>query len=328
MTAPAAFDLGTFGETMIRLAPPDHERLETATSLDCSIGGTESNLAAALVRLGRSANWISALPENPLGRRIAGEIRRHGVDTRNVVWRDDSRAGVYFLELGTGPRPTRVIYDRASSALATLPVQAVDPALATASKIFHLTGITPALSSNCAEICLRLADSARDAGRNVTFDVNYRSLLWTPEQASEGLQPFLDRASVLFCGLADARTIWGLDGEPNEVAAELIDRSTASVVVLTLGAEGALARRRDGRSVEQTAQEVEAVDPVGAGDAFAAGFLHRWLDDPGDLPGALRSGVALAGIAMTIPGDLAVITPAELETAERDLSVLRKDIER
>lgn len=325
---PDILDLVTFGETMVRLAPPDHQRLEVTGVLDLSIGGTESNLAIALSRLGRSTRWFSALPENPLGRRIAGEIARHGVDTSKVIWRPGSRAGVYFLELGAGPRPTRVIYDRANSAIATLPAEDVDPEVVKSGRLLHLTGITPALSNTCASICLKLADAARDAGRAMSFDVNYRSLLWTPDEARDGLQPLLDRTSLLFCGLADAETIWGFGGDPDQVAAGLLEQSAADLVVITLGEHGAFAQHRNGSTWEQPARAVHAIDPVGAGDAFAAAFIHRWLDANDDVPRALRSAVAMAGIAMTIPGDLAIITEDELGSAERDLSGSLPDIER
>jgi 2-dehydro-3-deoxygluconokinase len=300
---------------MIRLAVPDHERLEAATTLDVSIGGTESNVAVALARLGRRVTWLSALPENPLGRRIDATLRSHGVDTSHVVWRANTRAGLYFLEPGSPPRPTRVIYDRVDSAVATLDPDSVPYGLLASTRALHLTGITPALSPTCAEITHRLAGQARTSGIPLIFDVNYRALLWTPDEAARGLAYFLDRVSVLFCGSGDAATIWGLAGSPETVAYGLLDRSSAEIVVVTAGDAGAVALTRAGERDSQSAPQVDVIDPVGAGDAFAAGFLHVWLDDPADLTSALRSGVALASIQMTSPGDLAIITPTELAEA-------------
>lgn len=328
MTDSPAVDLATFGETMIRLAAPDHTKLIQTTTLDLSIGGTESNLAVALAHLGRRVRWVSALPDNPLGSRVAADLRREGVDVSRVIWGNGARVGVYFLEFGSTPRPTRVIYDRKDSAVAQLDPDAVDLSLAVECRILHLTGITPALSRGCAEICNRLADAARDAGHPVSVDVNYRALLWSSEDARAGLQPLLDRATLLFCGAGDAATVWGLDSDPRAVAEGLLEQSAAELVVLTLGADGAVTLDRTGRFTAQSSAAVEIVDPIGAGDALAAGFLHRWLDDPDDHQSALRSGVALATLAMTIPGDLTMVSPEELRQGESHLAGLATDIVR
>jgi 2-dehydro-3-deoxygluconokinase len=313
---------------MIRLAAPGHERLEVAASFDVSIGGTESNVAVALARLGRRVTWISALPANPLGRRIASTLQSHGVDTRHVLWQDHSRAGIYFLEPGAAPRPTRVIYDRAASALATLDPDSVPYDLLGQTRALHLTGITPALSDNCTEVCRRLMARAGADGIPLIFDVNYRSLLWTPDEATAGLSPFLEQAHILFCGRGDAATIWSIEGSPEEVAAALLERSGAELVVITDGGAGATTVTRSGEIRVQAAPGVDVVDPVGAGDGFAAGFLDVWFSESGDIARALRSGVALASIQMTMPGDLAIITPDELSAAIEALDHQATDIVR
>lgn len=324
----STYDLVTFGETMIRLTAPGHERLESTTSLDVTVGGTESNVAVALARLGRRVAWLSALPDNAFGRRVIFELRGHGVDTSHVVMQPEGRVGTYFLEPGAVPRPTRVVYDRVGSAVATLRADALDVSIVQRARVVHLTGITPALSSSCAEICLSLASEAADAGVQVVFDVNYRARLWSPAEAAEGVQALLHRASLLFCGREDATTIWGLTGDATQIAHGLLERSTAKMVVLTLGDQGAIALDRDGRSWRQPGSTVEIVDPIGAGDAFAGGFLSRWLDDREDVGAALRAGVALASLKMTMRGDLAVITPAELNAAVTLLDRPASEIER
>ena len=331
--APAsrALDLLTFGETLLRLSATGGRRLEDSDTLQVAIGGTESNVAVALARLGRTVAWLSALPANPWGRRIDGELRRHGVDTSGVRWVDEpsARAGVYFIEPGARPRPTRVVYDRARSVVALLDPSHIDPAVVRRARALHLTGITPALSPGCAAICDALAAAAADAGVPLVVDVNYRARLWSPREAAAGLAPLLARARLLMCGAGDAATIWGLGGvAPEEIATGLLERSNAELVVITLAERGALARARAGGVWRQPAAPVRIIDPVGAGDAFAAGFLHRWLDEPGDVPAALRSGVALAAFKMTLPGDLALITPAELDETEALLDGRGEDIVR
>ncbi|HEX5305918.1 MAG TPA: PfkB family carbohydrate kinase, partial [Dyella sp.] len=134
--------------------------------------------------------------------------------------------------------------------------------------------------------------------------------LWQPEEAAERLAPFCAAAGILFCGRADARTLWGLDGDDEAVLRALAGRFGAAVTVLTLGEQGALALTRDGQLLRQPGVPVAVVDRVGAGDAFAAGFLHGYLD--GDLPAALRLGVSLAALKMTIHGDLSLINGQEL----------------
>lgn len=311
MSASRRYDLVTFGETMIRLTAEAGTRLEEAASLRVTIGGAESNVAVALARLGRRAAWLSALPKNALGLRIAGELRRHGVDTEHVLWAA-GRVGVYFMEPGTAPRPTRVLYDRADSAMARIDPEALDLSPLAGAGGLHLTGITPALSASARAACLRLADAARTEGVPISVDVNYRARLWSPEQAAEGIQPLLDRATLLACGAGDAATIWGLAGDPANVAQALLDRSTAQVVVVTLGERGSLALTRAGARYDQPAVPVETIDAVGAGDAFAAGFLHRWLDDQTNIPAALQSAARLAALKMTIYGDNAIITAEDL----------------
>jgi 2-dehydro-3-deoxygluconokinase len=316
MNARPAYDLVTFGETMIRLTAEPGIRLEEAATLRVTIGGAESNVAVALARMGRRTAWLSALPDHALGQRIAGELRRHGVDTSHIHW-TTGRIGLYFMEPGAAPRPTRVLYDRADSVIARIDPDSLDTSIVDGAGVLHLTGITPALSAAAQTACLRLAEAAQAAGTPLSVDVNYRARLWSPEAAAEGIQPLLSRATLLFCGAGDAATIWGLTGEPQHIAQALLDRSAAELVVVTLGEQGALALARDGTRYEQPAIGVEPIDAVGAGDAFAAGFLDRWLADPAAIPAALRRAAGLAAIKMTIYGDNAVITADDLVLLDR-----------
>lgn len=309
----ADYDVVTFGETMLRIATSPGERLELAARLDAGIGGAESNLAVALARLGRQIAWSSVLPSNAFGARIAGELRRHGVDVSHVRWVENARVGVYFLDMGSAPRPTQVIYDRAGSAIASAQPDEIDTTIAARARVLHLTGITPALSAGCAEITRRLVRRATEAGVPISFDVNYRSLLWPPEEAAEVLAPLCAAASILICGRNDARTIWGLSGSDEEIVRALAQRFgvTPAVTVLTTGEEGALALTRDGDLLVEPSVAAAVIDRVGAGDAFAAGFLHGYLD--GDLRLALRRGVRLAALKMTVRGDLPILSHHELE---------------
>ncbi len=316
--ADVRWDVASFGETMIRLAVPVGERLETTTRLDVGIGGAEANVLVALARLGRRTAWASVLPRNPLGERIARELAWHGVDTSLVQWVEHGRVGVYFLDTGIPPRPTMVLYDRAGSAIAAVDPEVFPVEWTAETRWLHLTGITPALSEGCQQLAWKLLLRARALGVPVSFDVNYRSRLWGREEAAQALAPFCAQATVLFCGEGDARTLWGFDGAPEQIVAGLAERFGAAVTVVTLGDGGAIALTRDGNLVKIGALPATVIDRVGAGDAFAAGFLHGYVDD-GDLERAMRYGTALAALKLTVRGDLALVTAAELEAALRDV---------
>src|SRR5258708_3617969 len=164
---------------MIRLSPPNFRRLEQAQSLDLLVGGAELNTAVGLSRLGRSSAWVSRLTDNSLGRLIANRAREAGVDTRHVLFTNDDRVGIYFLEFGAAPRASSVLYDRKDSAIAHVkPGMIPWPAVFGRARWFHVTGITPALSPTAAETTREALQAARAAGVRVSIDLNYRVKLW------------------------------------------------------------------------------------------------------------------------------------------------------
>ena len=302
-------DLVTWGETMLRLAPPVGVALEGAASLEVCTGGTESNLAIALARLGRRVGWLSRLPEGPLGRRIAREIAAHGVDTSRVLWAQEGRAGLVFMETGLAPRPNLVLYDRAQSAVALLDPAALDYAYLSSARVLSLSGITPALSANCREAWLRSAQAAHGAGRRVLLDVNYRAKLWSPQQARTCLEQVFPYCAAMVCSFSDARLLFSAPEDPALAAEALRQAYHVPLVVLTLGEHGALAH--DGQVYRHPIFPTQVLDRIGAGDAFAAGFVHGWLE--GDLPRALRYGCALAALKQTYRGDTTWSTQEDLE---------------
>src|SRR6266850_2151248 len=183
------YDIVTLGEVLVRLAIPSPARFETARQLDLQIGGAEANVAAACARLGLTAAWVSALPANPWGERVRRELAGHGVDCAYVQTTEGARIGTYFLEYGVPPRPVRVLYDRRDSAFARLTPAEVDWAPLRGARLVHLTGITPALGDSARALVER---ALREAS-TVSFDVNYRATLWSPEQAREFVEPVLPR---------------------------------------------------------------------------------------------------------------------------------------
>ncbi len=200
----------TFGEAMIRLSPPNFQRLEQTSSLDLQAGGAELNTAVALARLGRSAAWISRLTRNPLGRIIASRAQEAGVGTEHVVWTNDDRVGVYFLEFGAAPRASSVLYDRKSSAISQIRPGMVNWKAALAgAKWFHVTGITPALSESAAETTREALQAARQERVQVSIDLNYRSKLWSEADAGRWMSQFMQWCDVLITTEEDAERVFG-----------------------------------------------------------------------------------------------------------------------
>jgi 2-dehydro-3-deoxygluconokinase len=325
------YDVFTLGETMVRFTPKGFTRLEEAAELEVRIGGSESNVAIALARLGLRAAWAGKLPLNPLGELVARRIRSFGVDVSQARWVDHARMGLYFIEPGTPPRSSLVLYDRSHSAASTMAPEDFDWSVLDRARHVHLTGITPALSATALETVARAIREARARGRTVSFDVNYRARLWPAEAAREALLPLLREVDLLISTLGDAAQVFLLDGAPEEVARAMGELTGASHIALTLGGEGALlwdrsmpgTRGRAGTFHRAEPFPVHAVDRVGAGDAFDAGLLWGFLQ--GDAPRGMVFGMAMAAIKHTIPGDEFISSLAEVETL---LETGHRDIQR
>jgi 2-dehydro-3-deoxygluconokinase len=316
---PGPFDFVTLGETMIRLAPPNFERIAQASSFDLQVGGAESNIAIGLAKLGFKTAWISRLPKNALGDRVIAELRKHDVDTSGVWQTPGDRMGTYFIELSVPPRPNRVIYDRAGSAASKMSFGDIDLDVIKAARWVHLTGITPALSDSCRDVINSTIALARQNGSTLSFDVNYRALLWTPQQAAAALEPMLSRCDMVFCAHRDAVNLFGVDADaPPRAARQLVERFGCRTLVLTLGEDGAYALQRDAAGNWREAQQAQTfkvgqmVDRIGAGDAFDAGFMasQAWGKT---LQESLIYGNALSALKITLPGDPSLFGKDEVD---------------
>lgn len=310
------------GETMLMFAPPPHELIEYSLHFTAFNGGAESNVAIGLERLGLHAGWIGKLPNNPLGRKIVNEIRSYGVDTTGVIWTDEGRVGTFFVEWGANPRPLLTIYDRADSAATTMTADDLDWDYLSGAEWLHLTGITPALSETCRASAPEIAGRARELGLGVSFDVNYRSLLWTESDARAACCEILPHVSLLIATDADAAMLLGQTLEPVEALRELHARHAFDAVVMTLGAKGSIAF--DGEAVRTSpGHQVATVNRLGAGDAFAAGLLFGYLRS--GLQTGLDYGGAMAALKMTIPQNTPLISRDDVERllAGRDLDLVR-----
>lgn len=328
-------DVVTFGEAMIRLSPPGFQRLEQASAFDVHVGGSELNVAAGLSRLGTSCTWVSRLPRNALARLLASRARQAGVDTSHVVWTDEGRVGLYFVEFGAAPRPSTVLYDRAQSAICSMRPDEVDwPALFAGAKWFHTSGITPALSDAAAVMTREALCAARAAGLTVSYDLNFRSKLWTAEKARALQAPLMQYVDILVTAEGDAGRVFEIfaDGAPERqdfraidaapyrrVAERLQEQFGFKAVAITLRGNPSVWRNTwsallcaGGRSYLSAEHEVEIVDRIGTGDAFSAGLIYGCLVHQ-SYEQALRYGTACAALKHSHPGDFNWATREEIE---------------
>ena len=314
------FEVVTFGEAMIRLSPPNFLRFEQANSLDLKVGGAELNTAVGLARLGHSAAWVSRLTNNPLGRLIANHAREAGVSSEHIVWTNDDRVGVYFLEFGAAPRASSVIYDRKGAAIANIKAGMVPWAKVFAgAKWFHVTGITPGLSASAAEVTKESLIAAKAAGVQTSIDLNYRVKLWTPAEAGKCMADLMAYCDVLITTEEDIERVFGIKGKNYEEAADLTAKRFGLKIIAITVRENPLVWKNSwtaiaykaGEILRTKSYEVEIVDRLGAGDSFAAGFIHGMLTR--DLQYALDFGVAMSALKHSIPGDFAWVTRDEVE---------------
>jgi len=305
-------DVVTLGESMVLLLAEQPGPMREATTFRRFIAGAESNLAIGLSRLGQAAGWFSRVGDDEFGRAIVFRIRGEGVDTSHVVCDAGAPTGLVIRERRE-VGPIEQVYYRRGSAASLLAPSDLDAEYIGDARFLHLTGITPALSESCRETVFAAADIARAAGVKVVLDPNYRSKLWTPTEFREVLRALASRCDILLPGMDEAVLLTG-QSDPEMAARELVGLGP-QLVVVKLGASGALALGGDGQVTRAPAVHIErVVDPVGAGDAFAAGLLTGLLRSF-TLEEALALANRCGALAMLSPGDMEALPRwAELAT--------------
>jgi 2-dehydro-3-deoxygluconokinase len=294
-------EIVTFGEPMAVLLPTRPCRIDETDMLAMGVAGAEANVASLLAQLGHEVSFVSRVGHDPFGRRILAFLRDSGVDVSSVAVDEDRPTGLYFREwLADGDR--RVYYYRGGSAASALAPSDLDRVSFTGARVVLITGITAALSATCLATVNQAVELARHAKAAVVLDPNYRAALWDPVTARRMLLPLIGKADLLLMGHEDSMAIFGLPGESAmQAAAEL----GAKLVVLKVGANGALALV-DGAVVSAPAREApHPDDPVGAGDAFNAGFISGWLHGLSILQ-CLELGNLLGAASVESIGDNAV----------------------
>jgi 2-dehydro-3-deoxygluconokinase len=334
----ADYDLVTFGEAMVRLSSSNHMRLEAATQLDVSVGGAEWNVAVNAAGLGLRTAWVSRLVDVWSGRLITNTARAHGVDVSHVVWEPFDgvgrvRNGFYHLEVGVGPRASSVTYDRGHTAISRMTAEMVDwRALLARTRWLHVSGITPALSETLAETVEAVFRAAAEAGCTVSYDLNYRGKLWTPEQAQAANARIVPYVHVLIGNEEDFEKCLGLKAEGADAGYAKLDPDSYKQVVReavarfgNLRAVGTTLRDaktgllNDWRTLlfdgerfhlSRVYENLEIIDRVGGGDSFSAALIYCLLSEK-DPAEACEFAAAYSALAHTFPGDVNWATAQE-----------------
>ncbi|MCU0456586.1 MAG: sugar kinase [Bacteroidales bacterium] len=326
----------TFGEIMLRLATPEHQRFSQATSFWASFGGGEANVAVSLANYGLKTEFVTRLPDNDVGRSVIMELRKHNVGTGSIIFGGE-RLGIYFLETGSVSRPSKVIYDRAHSSVSEIRPGMIDwEKVFTDACWFHWTGITPAISQGAADACLEAIKAAKKLGLTVSCDLNFRKNLWKWGSAAKLVMPaMVELCDVILGNEEDAEKVFGIKPEGTDVSSGKVDSSEYESVCRQLknrfpGAEKIIITLRGSVSADHNSwsgilyngkdffnapvyQITHIVDRVGGGDSFMGGLIYGLLNYPGDDQKALNFAVAASCLKHTIHGDFNLVTISEVE---------------
>ncbi len=325
----------SFGEIMLRLSTPGHSRFVQTQNFDATYGGGEANVAVALANYGLDSYFVTKLPKHEIGQAAVNHLRRFGVACDHIV-RGGERIGAYFLETGASQRASKVIYDRANSAVSGMTRDEVDWAkVFDGAHWFHWTGITPALGAEARECVLAACQAAHDAGVTISCDLNFRKKLWTEAQAQRTMQPLMEHVDVCIANEEDAEKSLGLKAAASDVDAGELDESSYfdvaqklkqaydfQAVAITLresfsaSRNGWSAMLLDDKQCNQPYRskryDIQIVDRVGGGDSFASGLIYGLLNRQ-DTREALEFAVAASCLKQTIPGDFNHVSAEEVE---------------
>ncbi|MBP3478799.1 MAG: sugar kinase [Oscillospiraceae bacterium] len=323
----------TFGEIMLRLNPENSLRFVQADKFEASYAGGEANVAVSLANYGMDAAFVSKVPAHAIGQCAVNALRHFGVDTKNMV-RGGDRLGAYYVEKGASQRPSKVIYDRAYSAIALAEPSDFDwDAIFDGADWFHWTGITPALGGNLPQICLEACKAAKARGVTISCDLNYRNKLWTREKACEVMSQLMPYVDVCIANEEDAKDVFGIEaantdihaGKLNHegyisVAQQIHDRFGCSSVAITLRSsisaddnDWAAMLYQNGQAYFSPSYRIHIVDRVGGGDSFGGGLIYSQLMQM-DPQKSINFAVAASCLKHTISHDFNLVTVEEVES--------------
>ncbi len=325
----------TFGEIMLRLAPQGYQRFQQARCFDAVYGGAEANVAVSLANYGEQATYVTALPNNPIGDACVNNLRSFGVDCSKII-RSAKRLGLYYCEKGVSMRPSKVVYDRADSAIANVKPGDFDwDAIFEGASWFHWTGITPALSDSTAAVVLEACKAAKAHGVKISCDLNYRKNLWSREKAGQVMGELVPYVDVLIANEEDSADVFGIKADKTDinsgkldvegyksVAKQLVDRFGCEKVAITLRESlsasdnnwsGMLYDSKSGEILISKKYSIRIVDRVGGGDSFGSGLIYALLNGY-DNQSAVEYAVAASALKHTIEGDVNMVSVAEVKS--------------
>ena len=323
----------TFGEIMMRLNPEGYLRFVQADKFEASYAGGEANVAVSLANYGMDASFVSKVPAHEIGQCAVNALRKYGVDTSKMV-RGGERLGIYFVEKGASQRASKVIYDRANSAIALSKADEYDwDAIFEGVDWFHWTGITPALGGEMPQICLEACKAAKAHGVTISCDLNYRKKLWTTEEANKVMSQLIQYVDVCIANEEDAKDVFGIEAEGTDinagklnhegyisVAKQICDKFGCMKVAITLRGsisandnDWAAMLYTDGQAYFSPTYRIHIVDRVGGGDSVGGGLIYSLLSEkaPQD---AINFAVAASCLKHTIEQDFNLMSVQEVES--------------
>lgn len=323
----------TFGELMLRLAPENYLRFVQSEKYEATFGGAEANVAVSLANYGVNAAFVSKLPEHEIGQSAVNSLRKFGVDTSLIV-RGGDRVGIYYCEKGASQRPSKVIYDRAYSAISTAKKSDFNwNKIFKGATWFHFTGITPALSDGMAEITLKAVKAAKEKGITVSCDLNFRKKLWSKEKAGKVMGELCKYVDYCIANEEDAKDVFGIEADNTDINSGKLDRegyiSVAKKLTDKFGFKGVAITLREslsandnnwsamlytnGQAVFSKKYAMHIVDRVGGGDSFGAGLIYSLVNNY-EPQKAIEFAVAASCLKHSIEGDYNMVSVKEVET--------------
>lgn len=322
----------TFGELMLRLAPEGYLRFVQSEKYEATFGGAEANVAVSLANFGLHAAFVTKLPKHEIGQAAVNSLRKFGVDTSEIV-RGGERVGIYYCEKGASQRPSKVIYDRAYSAISLADKSDFNwDEIFEGANWFHFTGITPALSDSAAEITLEACKAAKAKGITVSCDLNFRKKLWTKEKAGRVMGELCGYVDYCIANEEDAKDVFGIEADNTDIDGGKLDRngyiSVAQKLTEKFGFKGVAITLREsisandnnwsamlytgGNAVFSKKYAMHIVDRVGGGDSFGGGLIYSLLCGY-DSQKAIEFAVAASCLKHSVEGDYNMVSVAEVE---------------
>ena len=322
----------TFGELMLRLAPEGYLRFLQSEKYQATFGGAEANVAVSLANYGIDVSFVSKLPDHEIGQAAINSLRKHGVDT-SMITRGGERVGIYYCEKGASQRPSKVIYDRAYSAIAMAREEDFDwDKIFDGAVWFHFTGITPALSDSMAEICKTALIKAKEKGITVSCDLNFRKKLWSKEKAGKVMDELCRYVDYCIANEEDAKDVFGIEADNSDIYGGKLDRdgyiSVAKKLTERFNFKGVAITLRESKSANDNdwsgmlytdnqayfskKYSMHIVDRVGGGDSFGGGLIYSLISGK-DSQSAIEFAVAASCLKHSIEGDFNQVSVKEVE---------------